>query len=283
MQIRPNICPYGHTANRALDSLPRNEETPVAPKDDGKFTIDDIICPFQRAAYNEGALEVDENGVATNLPEVLREFAGASWALTGVANHAAKKLTTGGDWSALWADSYNVQDLEGSSLDHKADSQILRGGFNQERLDRALSFSSDGERMTLEDMRRFQKANLAEEPGKRDEVIGAAEFSLLVKIFGRSDAMGTKFIRNKDLVRLYKEAKWPEDWEPPKPGSVNFISTGLAVKEYFAADSGAGVEEVANLAESQQSEKKGKASCPFLTGQPYDMGEAAKQHSDKLA
>jgi len=100
MQIRPNICPYGHTANRALDSLPRNEETPVAPKDDGKFTIDDIICPFQRAAYNEGALEVDENGVATNLPEVLREFAGASWALTGVANHAAKKLTTGGDWSA---------------------------------------------------------------------------------------------------------------------------------------------------------------------------------------
>jgi hypothetical protein len=271
-----NIKPNQHRPSRALDSLPRPENSQVPPSEDGKFTIDDIICPFQRVAYNEGVLKVDETGKATNLPEVLKKFAGAGWAITGLANHAAKELTTGGNWSAIWADSYNVQDLEGSSLDHTADSQILRGGFNQERLDKALSFSSDGERLTLGDLRRFQKANLEEEPGKRGEIFGAAEFALLVKVFGRTDAEGTKFIKNSDMVRIYKDNKWPEGWEPPKPGSLNFVSTGLAVNEYFSSDG----QAEAVVAAGQAEKKSGV--CPFITGQPYDMAEAAKQHSDKL-
>jgi len=277
MNIKTNTPQIPTYTERAVDSLPRGEEKPLPPSEDGKFTIDDIICPFQRVAYNEGALKVDENGNATNLPEVLKEFAGASWAMTGIANHAAKKLTTGGNWSAIWADSYNLQDLEHSSLDHKADTRILRGGFNQERLDEALSYSSDGERMTLGDLRRFQKANVAEEPGKRDEFIGAAEMALLVKVFGRTDAEGVKFIRNKDLVRIYKDNKWPEDWTPPKAGSLNFISTGLSINEYFSSDG-----EAEAVAAAQKAEKK-SGVCPFLTGQPYDMAEAAKQHNDKLA
>lgn len=287
MQIKPQTCPYGHGSSRAIDALPRTgqgqeqQPAPVPPKDDGKFTIDDIICPFQRAAFNEGALKVDENGNATNLPEVLKKFAGATGTMTTVANHAAKKLTTGGNWSAIWADSYNLQDLEGSSLDHTADTQILRGGFNQERLDRALTFSTDGERLTLTDLKRFQEANLEEEPGKRGEIFGGAEFALLVKVFGRTDAMGTKFIKNKDFTRLFKEAKWPEDWSPPEAGSLSVFSTAAAVNEYFSVDTGTAPEmEIGKL---QQAEKKGAAACPFINGDAFDMAEAAKQHSDKLA
>ena len=279
MNIHNNLRPEPFVSQRALDSLPRND-APLAPKDDGKFTIDDIICPFLRTAYNEGALEVDAEGNAKNLPQVLKEKAGASWAMTGLANHAAKKLSVDGNWAAFKADSFNLQDLDGGGLDHSGDSQILRGGFNQERLDKALSFSSDGDRLTLADLREFQKANLDEEPGKRGEIFGAAEFSLLVKTFGRSDGMGTKFIKNADFVSLYKDNKWPEDWQAPKAGSLNFLSTGKIVAEYFTADS---KTEVSDVTASQSPEKKASAACPFLSGQSFDMAEAAKQHADKLA
>lgn len=282
MNIKPQVCPLGHGSSRAVDSLPRPaEEEAVLPKDDGKFTIDDIICPFHRTAFNEGVYDVDAEGNVTNLPEVLKEFAGASWVMNKVATHAAKKLSTDGDnWEAFKADSFNLQDLAGSDLDHTGDSQILRNGFNQERLDKALSFSSDGERLTLADLREFQKANVAEEPGRRGEIVGGAEFSLLVKVFGRTDGEGTKFIRNEDMVSLYKHNKWPEGWEKPKAGSLNVLSTALAVKEYFSTDSGG--EEVAAAAAAGGDVKKSGGGCPFLNGQSFDMAEAAKQHADKL-
>lgn len=285
MQINKNIYQQTPISSRAVDSLPRPDEAqepknPVPPSQDGKFTIDDIICPFQRVAYNEGVLKVDADGNATNLPEVLKKYAGASGVMTGIANHAAKKLTAGSDWKAFWADSYNLQDLEGSTLDHSADTHILRGGFNQDRLDKALSFSSDGERLTLSDLRRFQKANLEEEPGKRGEIFGAAELALLVKVFGRTDGEGNRFMKNDDFVRIFKDNKWPEDWHPPEAGSLNVFSTVKAVREYFAADSTTGVAE---MTAAEQAPKKSGGSCPFITGQPYDIGEAAKHHSDKLA
>jgi hypothetical protein len=266
-------------SNRALDLLPNPEQQKPNPETDGVFTIDDIICPFLRTAYNEGALKADADGNATNLSDVLKEQAGASWAMTGIANHAAKKLSANGNWEAFKADSFNLQDLAGSSLDHTADTQILRGGFNQERLDRAVGFSSDGERLTLSDLRRLQKANLEEEPGKRGEVFGGAEFALIVKTFGRTDGEGEKFIKNSDFVRLFKDNKWPEGWEPPKPGSLNLWSTGVAVTEYFS--SGEEASAVSEMGGAQET-KKGAAACPFLSGQPYDMAEAAKHHNDKL-
>ena len=284
MNIQTRLNTYT-PATHALESLPRTQEEqkPVPPSEDGKFTIDDIICPFQRVAYNEGVLKVDENGNATNLPEVLKEYAGAGWGLTKVANHAAKRLSTDGShWQALWADSYNLQDLEGSSLDHKADTQILRGGFNQERLDKALGFSSDGERLTLEDLRRFQKSNLEEEPGRHGEIFGAAELALLVKVFGRTDGTGTKFISNKDFTTIFKDNKWPEGWEPPKAGSTNFLTVAQSVNEYFSMDDKIGETKEAVAAEAAPAQGNAKQACPFLSGQPFDLAEAAKQHSDKL-
>lgn len=269
MQIQPTGCPH-----KASTAAPQTQKPPVDPSQDGVFTIDDIICPFQRVAFNEGVLKADENGTVTNLPEVLRKFTGASWAMTGIANHAAKKLTAGGNWAAFKADSYNLQDLAHSSLDHAADTRILRGGFNQERLDAALSYSSDGERLTLADLRAFQKANLAEEPGRHGEIFGAAEFALLVKVFGRVDGEGNKFIRNEDFVRIFRDNKWPEGWEPPKSGSLNLWSTGMAVREYFAQDS--------VLPTEAPEVKKSAAACPFLNGQPLDAEVAARHHADKL-
>lgn len=274
MNVKTQGCPY-HTP-QARVSAP-SPEPKVAPKDDGKFTIDDIICPFQRVAYNEGVLEVDADGNVSNLKEVLKDYAGAGFAITQVAHHAAKKLTAKTDLGAFRADTYNLQDLEGSSLDHNADTQILRGGFNQERLDKALSFSSDGERLTLSDLRRFQESNLAEEPGNSGKYFGAAEFALLVKVFGRQSADGSKFLRNKDFVTIFRDAKWPEGWEPPKPGSLGFISTGFAVKEYFSD----GVASVA-AAEAVDQPKKSGGVCPFLSGGKLDAETAVQQHAEML-
>lgn len=259
--------------------VPPGPPAAKAPSEDGRFTIDDIICPFQRAAFNEGVLKADADGNVTNLKEVLQKYAGASWLMAGIAVHAAKKLTAGSDWAAFQANSYNLQDLEGSSLDHLADSQILRGGFHADRLEKALSFSSDGKRLTLADLRAFQQENLAEEPGRNSETFGAAEFALLVKVFGRIDGAGTKFIRNQDLVTLYRDAKWPQDWEPPKPGSLNLLSTVGAVSEYLSDKN----EPTREQGLSSQTTKGSSGSCPFLSGRPFDVEEAAKQHRDKLA
>lgn len=233
MSTIPNSCPY-HAAKRPPAKPP--EAPKENPAQDGKFTIDDIICPFQRVAFNEGVLKADADGNVTNLPEVLKKYAGANFIMTGVANHAAKKLTAGGDWAAFQADHYNLQDLQGSTLDHKADTQILRGGFNQERLDKALSFSKDGERLTVNDLRAFQKANLEEEPGKHGEIFGGAEFALLVKVFGSTGDDGVKYMKTDDFVRLYRDNKFPEGWQPPAPGSLGVWSTGKAVSNYFKAE-----------------------------------------------
>jgi hypothetical protein len=228
-----------------------NTPSQPSPQEDGKFTIDDIICPFQRAAYNEGELKADAEGNVTNLPEVLRKFAGASRVMTAVAHQAAKKMTHGGEIAAWKADGYNLQSLAGSHLDHTGDTQILRGGFNEDRLKRALSFSSDGENLTLGDLRSYQQANLEEEPGRRGEIFGGAEFALLVKVFGQTGDDGTKYIRNQDFVRLYRDAKWPEGWQPPDANSMNVWSTAKDVIGYFGDDNAKGPS---------------KGGCPFHQG-----------------
>lgn len=271
-----NINPNAPVTRPAVDHLPSAQPVKVDPSQDGVFTIDDIICPFQRVAYNEGALKVAADGTVSNLPEVLRKYAGASLAMTAIANHAAKKLTAGSDWGALTSSTYNMQDLAHSSLDHLADTRILRGGFNQERLDKALSFSSDGQRLTLNDLRAFQQANLAEEPGKNGETFGGAEFALLVKTFGRVDAEGNKFMRNEDFVTIFKDNKWPKDWEPPARGSLNVLSTVGAVAHYFSDGN------APSVAGDGKPVKKGEGACPFIAGQPFDTAEAAKQHSEML-
>lgn len=172
-------------------------------------------------------------------------------------------------------DTFNLRNLRGSNLDHNADSQILRNGFNGERLDLALSFSEDGERLTLADLGRFQQHLLGEEPGGKGKFVGGAEFSAVVEVFGRSDGLGQRFISNADFVSLFRDNKFPEGWETSARDKTGFFDVGAAAVEFFRDHPG-------DAAASPAAAKPGAGVCPFMHGQPFDIAEAAKQHADKL-
>lgn len=268
MQIHQHasVCPYGHKAPQQADNKP--------------FDIDEIPCPVLKTGVREGRLQVDEYGNCTGLNDFLKDDIGAKYMLRKVAVLGANRTSADGVWDALTSDSFNLRALKGSNLDHNADSQILRNGFSQERLDKALTFSSDGERLTLKDLRRYQEALLEEEPGQRGEIFGGAEFSLVVEVFGRTDAEGNRFIMNKDFVRLFKENRFPEDWTA-RPGSLGFYQAGSAMAEFFA-DGSSDQDPGVTAALSTQEAKKGAAACPFMQGQTVDPAEAARHHADQL-
>ena len=269
-------CPFAHMhatgaaapANATAANTEAAEVKPAEP-----FSIDEVLCPVLKTGVREGRLQVDAEGNATGLEAYLKDDLGIAWALRKVAVRGAKGAS---DRADAEGDTFNLRNLRGSNLDHNADSQILRNGFSQERLDLALSFSSDGEKLTLADLGKFQQHLLGEEPGGKGKFVGGVEFSAVVEVFGRTDGEGRRFIKNEDFVSLFRDNRFPEGWEASQKDKTGFFDVGAAAVEFFRDHPG-------DPATSQASQAKPvDGVCPFKHGQPFDMAEAAKQHADKL-
>jgi hypothetical protein len=262
-------CPYAHLHGGAKAEAP-----PTVPNPDpatGAFSIDEVMCPILKTGVREGRIVVDAEGNATGVNSYLKDDLKIAWGLRQVFVKGGKNATDSGDAPG---DTINLRNLRGSNLDHTADSQILRDGFNQERLDFALSFSADGERLTLADLGKFQQQLLREEPGLKGKFVGGMEYAAVVSVFGRTDGHGQRFITNSDFVSLFRDNKFPEGWDSAGQDTTGFWDLGGAAVEFFRDHPGDPV--------GPQAAAKSGGVCPFKQGQQFDMAEAAKQHADKL-
>jgi hypothetical protein len=265
-------CPYAHLHNqgRAGVVAPPIRENP--PKATGDFSIDEVMCPVLKTGVREGRITVDAEGNATGLNAYLREDLKVGWALRQVFVKGGKSAT---DRSGAEGDTINLRNLRGSSLDHTADSQILRDGFSQERLNLALSFSADGERLTLADLGKFQQHLLGEEPGLKGKFVGGMEYAAVVSVFGRTDALGQRFISNADFVSLFRDNKFPADWESRVIDTTGLWDVGAAAVEFFRDHPG-------DPQPRAEAAAKPAGVCPFKHGQQFDLAEAARVHADHL-
>lgn len=178
--------------------------------------LQDIPCPWWRAVIQENLVNVGPDGIVSmrDVRHALKE-SGVSWGLReftllGIKPAAAQ---IAGAWlRALSMDTINVLQLPKCFFMHTADSGILRHGFDQEKLDRLLSYSSDGLNLTVSDLATANKDQVKAEPGHYGHALGVVEYALLLGVFGRENEAGERYISKEDLITLYKDNRFPAGW-----------------------------------------------------------------------
>lgn len=218
-------CPY-HPAPAAA---PKRSALADKLNDD---RADTIPCPVLRTLVNEGYLSVDQNGMVSiwQLRSALKKI-GVGFLPRQALALAAKTAEATGFLSGLAASEFNIYHLAGGSLDHTGDTQILRGGYQQARMDRLKGYSSDGVTITLSDMARAQKDQVRDEPGEKGHRVGGFELTALLTLFGHENADGELYLTLDELVTLYRDNKFPADWDRR---GVGIWKLGAEAREFFA-------------------------------------------------
>lgn len=198
----------------------------------GREDAKNIPCPVIRTLINEELITPDKDGLVNTdqLNEALKTIGVGLVPRMGLIAGVPKVEQNRGLLSRLFGggDQYmNVYDLFNGPIDHKADTQTLRGGFNQERFDLLKSFSSDGQSLSLKDLAKAQSHYLQEEPGTRGKIIGSAELTALLQVFGKPNASGDRALSFDALESLFKENKLPEGFDAPNVGMLKLLG-GMA-------------------------------------------------------
>lgn len=255
-----------------------------------------IPCPTLRTLVNEGLLTPDKDGFVKveQLRSALKSIGVRGAVLEGLA-FGARNNEAGSFLKALRTNEISLYKLQGSDLNHKADTQILRGGFDQARLDRLLSFSSDGKNITIQDLARAQKGQFEEEPpGGRGAVLGVAELAALLLVFGKENDDGVKALRKEDVVSLYRDAKLPEGFKPSEVGVLELVAAMAKLayghKSTTPGRAKAGLDKALGRSEMlDQTSTLGlkNAVCPFAGGgaktksPPVSAAEVVQLHQPK--
>ncbi|MBS2040491.1 hypothetical protein JST97_36225 [bacterium] len=198
-----------------------------------------IPCPWWRTVINNDMVKVDHDGNVSfkDLRQALKQT-GVTFGLREVAILGVKRVAchmagvpTGGItgfMNVLNMDRINVFDLPKSELMHNGDSGTLRNGFNQANLERLISYSSDGQRITAKDLADANQKQMEADPGEAGRKFGIAEYSILLNIFGKKDESGEKFLTKEDVTKIFKNNQFPDGWEKNK---VGFWAFGSSFKE----------------------------------------------------
>lgn len=183
-----------------------------------------LPCPMLSVLVNEGRLKPDATG-SVSVDEMK-----AALKSVGISNTARLLLAHGGASAtegSFFSKSINLLKLQGSSLDHKGSLGPLQdGGFNPQYLAQLKSFARNGTGITLEDLAVAEKVRMQQEGGgARDYAIGYAELAAFIMIFGKTNAAGEKELRLKDLDTIYKDNKFPKDFDVRDINMVNLTWT----------------------------------------------------------
>ncbi|MDP3501045.1 MAG: hypothetical protein Q8S33_11950 [Myxococcales bacterium] len=174
-----------------------------------------IPCPALAGMFNAGMLKTEKDGTV-KIPDLER-------ALSQLGPNAItrKILTNGADATDSVKGSFNLFTLNGSNLDHSGSTGIRQNGVHPERFDVLMSFSTDGERLTAKDLANAGEHFAKEDPGLRGRVTQLAEFSIVMEVFGRRAADGSRYFTKEDAKQLFVDGQIPSSWQPPAvPGKV---------------------------------------------------------------
>lgn len=246
-----------------------------------------IPCPMLSMMVMEDLLVPDKDGnVTTDQLKKALDKVGISWLpRTGLAHFSVASV---GDKEK---GTLNLFDLFRSSIDHKGSLGPLQdGGFNQHLLDQLKSFSSDGVRLTIQDLAAAQLTRIKQEDGGvRDKAIGWAEISALTLVVGKGSP---KALMLKDLDTIFKENRLPDDWKRPNVNSINLAWTvaKLAMSQNTssaAARAEKGLREALDEpSRLDQTSMKGLAAMcpagmrPSSKGVGIDEGEIHQLHAN---
>lgn len=174
-----------------------------------------IPCPALAGMFNSGLLKVEKDGTV-KIPDLERALS-----QIGPGATLRKVLTNGADKTDPIEGQFNLFKLNGSNLDHTGSSGIRQDGVHPERFEKLMSFSKDGERLTRKDLADAAEAFAKEDPGLRGRVTQQAEMSLVLEVFGRTAADGTRYFTREDAKQLFVNGQIPSSWSPPAvPGKV---------------------------------------------------------------
>jgi len=193
---------------------PTKVESPFSPEEKAALAKK-IPCPALAGMFNAGMLKVSKDGVV-KIPDLERALS-----QLGPDAITRKVLTNGADKTDDIKGQFNLFKLNGSNLDHTGSSGIRQNGVHPERLDLLMTFSKDGERLTAKDLANAAEHFAKEDPGLRGRVTQLAEMTIVLKVFGRTAADGTRYFTKEDAKQLFVNGQIPSSWNPPiAPGKV---------------------------------------------------------------
>ena len=183
-----------------------------------------VPCPVISTLLMEDMLVPDADGTVSvsALKKALGELG-----ISALPKHGLGTLTASALSGSIFAKEVNIFDLFGSSIDHKGSLGALQdGGFNPELHDQVKACSSDGKTLTLEDIATAQLLRLEQDDaGFKDKMIGRAEISALILVFGTPNADGVKSISLEDWDSLFIQNNLPENWQKRTTSTVPLVWT----------------------------------------------------------
>ncbi len=193
-------------ANKVESPFSAEEKAALAKK---------IPCPALAGMFQAGLLKTEKDGTV-KIPDLERALS-----QIGPSSTVRKVLTNGADKTDSIPGQFNLFKLNGSNLDHTGSTGIRSNGVHPERFDVLKSFSKDGKTLTPKDMADANEHFAKEDPGFRGRVTGQTEFAIVMEVFGRRAADGSRYFTLDDAKSLFVDGQIPGSWEPPAvPGKV---------------------------------------------------------------
>lgn len=195
-------------------TAPSKVESPFSP-DEKKALSAKIPCPALAGMFNAGMLKVEKDGTV-KIPDLEKALS-----QLGPSATVRKVLTSGADKTDDVKGQFNLFKLNGSNLDHTGSSGIRQNGVHPERFDLLMKFSKNGETLTSKDLADAAEHFAKEDPGIRGRVTQMAEMTIVLEVFGRHAADGSRYFTREDAKQLFVDGQIPQSWSPPMvPGKV---------------------------------------------------------------
>ena len=200
-------------ASRGYTS-PTKVESPFSP-DEKAALSKKIPCPALAGMFNAGMLKVEKDGTV-KIPDLERALS-----QLGPSATVRKVLTNGADKTDDVKGQFNLFKLNGSNLDHTGSSGIRQNGVHPERFELLMKFSKNGDTLTAKDLADAAEHFAKEDPGLQGRVTQIAEMTIVLNVFGRHAADGSRYFTREDAQQLFLDGQIPQSWSPPVvPGKV---------------------------------------------------------------
>ncbi len=170
-----------------------------------------IFCPVLGALVKSGELRPDSEG-RVGVAAAARAMGDAGVSVpfrsflagtSPTANTAARILTN------IISRSFAIFELRGGLVAHRGDSGILNNGcFDEAAFDRFVSYSTDGDTMTIADFARASTANGIRDGRRGANIRARANLATLVEALGSDHPDGTRRVSIEALRDLYRDQKF---------------------------------------------------------------------------
>jgi len=189
--------------------------------EDKVASVEKILCPALRAGVKEHYLTPDDQGHVKE-QQLVSFMVFLGWKKKSIISRIIKKARLEASDGGY---TVNLSGFRGTGFDHGSSTGILNNhqdddnsGFYQQRLNLALEFADEKGEFGYREL-----AHLADychkEPinfsSRKGHTFLLAEFSNILALFGSKNSQGKLVLTTDDVIRLWKDSKFPLGWKNP--------------------------------------------------------------------